>query len=386
MARKPRKDANIDRRGDHAWRIRYTLDGKRHSVTVKGSKEEARAKWNEIKTKIDKGAHVPPNMTTFADWVPQYLALVEAKRRNARTSEGYGHKLKYSLDAFGTKPLQKLRASDIDRLTSMLKGRVSERTRRHIFIVTKACLAAAVRKGLIERNPADRAEGVDVDEADVGDTLPSEEFASFLEGFENHPLKSIVTVALRTGARRNEILAIRHSDIDYSAAILRIARSVERTAAHGTRFKTPKSGKAREIAVDGELLGLFKRERERLARIITRVSDDAPVELSLVKIPDDALVFYATPRDGPLRFDRPRDGAEISKQFRRHATKLGRPRLRFHDLRGSHETALLDAGVPVHVVAARCGHSPAMLLKVYAERTQSADVKAASALESIFKR
>lgn len=384
MARKPRKDANIDQRGERSWRIRYTCDGKRYSVTVKGSKGDARTKWNEIKTKIDRGAHLPPSAVTFSEWVPQYLALVEAKRRNARTAEGYGHKLKYALAAFGDRPLQKLRAGDIDQLTTGLKDKVSERTRRHVFVVTKACLAAAQRKGLIERNPADNAEGVDVDDPDVGETLPSEAFADFLAGFAGHPLENIVTVALRTGARRNEILAIRHSDVDYAASVLKINRAVERTTAYGTRFKLPKSGKAREIAIDSELLDLFRREREKLARIIADVAADAPVNLSLVKIPDDALVFYATPRGGPLRFDRPRDGAEVSKQFRRQATKLGRPRLRFHDLRGSHETALLDAGVPVHVVAARCGHSPAMLLKAYAERTQSADAKAASALERIF--
>jgi integrase len=52
----------------------------------------------------------------------------------------------------------------------------------------------------------------------------------------------------------------------------------------------------------------------------------------------------------------------------------------FHDLRGSHETALLDAGVPVHVVAARCGHDPAVLLRSYAKRTKKADTDAADAI------
>jgi integrase len=58
------------------------------------------------------------------------------------------------------------------------------------------------------------------------------------------------------------------------------------------------------------------------------------------------------------------------RQFYAKADALGYPKLRFHDLRGSHETALLDAGMAVHVVAARCGHSPAMLLSTYAKRTQ----------------
>jgi integrase len=57
--------------------------------------------------------------------------------------------------------------------------------------------------------------------------------------------------------------------------------------------------------------------------------------------------------------------------------------LRFHDLRASHETILLDKGVPVHVVAKRCGHDPAMLLRVYAKRTRKADQAAASVIETL---
>jgi hypothetical protein len=55
----------------------------------------------------------------------------------------------------------------------------------------------------------------------------------------------------------------------------------------------------------------------------------------------------------------------------------------FRVLRGSHETALLDAGVPVHVVAARCGHEPAVLLRNYAKRTKKADASAAAAISAL---
>jgi hypothetical protein len=44
---------------------------------------------------------------------------------------------------------------------------------------------------------------------------------------------------------------------------------------------------------------------------------------------------------------------------------------------------LLDAGVPVHVVAARCGHDPAILLRSYAKRTRKADTSAASVIGNI---
>lgn len=69
----------------------------------------------------------------------------------------------------------------------------------------------------------------------------------------------------------------------------------------------------------------------------------------------------------------------------RKAARLGFKGMRVHDLRGAHETALLDAGTPVHVVAARCGHDPAVLLRAYAKWTRKADTSAADAIAVLSK-
>ena len=79
----------------------------------------------------------------------------------------------------------------------------------------------------------------------------------------------------------------------------------------------------------------------------------------------------------PFTFTEPRRPRYVGKEFVRRARKLGFKKLRFHDLRGRHETMLLDAGALVHVVAARCGHDPATLLRSYAKRTKKADTSAA---------
>lgn len=76
----------------------------------------------------------------------------------------------------------------------------------------------------------------------------------------------------------------------------------------------------------------------------------------------------------------------MTREFSRKAAALGYPALRFHDLRVSHETLLLDAGVPVHVVAARAGHDPAVLLRVYAKRTRTAETSAAPLIGNLFRR
>jgi hypothetical protein len=63
----------------------------------------------------------------------------------------------------------------------------------------------------------------------------------------------------------------------------------------------------------------------------------------------------------------------VSLAFDKHLIKLGTypEALRLHDLRGSHQAALLDRGIGLHVVAASCGHLPATLLKAYAKRTKN---------------
>ena len=101
----------------------------------------------------------------------------------------------------------------------------------------------------------------------------------------------------------------------------------------------------------------------------------------------NALIF-PVPVRGKRDFDltRPRNPRHVTRDFTRKAAALGYPAFRFHDLRVTHETLLLDAGVPVHVVAARAGHDPAVLLRIYAKRTRKADTSAASVIATLFKR
>jgi integrase len=96
--------------------------------------------------------------------------------------------------------------------------------------------------------------------------------------------------------------------------------------------------------------------------------------LSLVKLPEDALMFPNAPGPGePFSLTNPRNPNNTSRRIKAVFCRLGFPELRLHDLRGTHETLLLDAGVPLHTVAARGGHDPAVLLKRYAKRTKKAD-------------
>jgi integrase len=108
---------------------------------------------------------------------------------------------------------------------------------------------------------------------------------------------------------------------------------------------------------------------------------DANVDLSLVRLPDDWLMFPAP--DG--EFHEPRHPDSVTKQFTKRAKKILGFGIRLHDLRVSHGTWLLDRGEPVHVVAKRLGHDASVLLRNYAKRTQSGDEKAAETIGQMTK-
>lgn len=173
-------------------------------------------------------------------------------------------------------------------------------------------------------------------------------------------------------------MALRWSDFNPINKTLRIERAVEDPEKYGLRIKGPKKeSHKRTITIDDDLVLLLVAEREKHLRIIAGVSDTVSVDLSLVKLPEGALIFPV-----PFTFTELRRPRNVGKEFGRKARKLGF-KMKLHDLRGTHETLLLDHGVPVHVVSARCGHDPATLLRNYAKRTRKADTSAAGVIGGI---
>jgi integrase len=352
---------------------------------------EARRELRRLIKSTDDGQHVAPDKLTLVAWVDRWIALqrrgeTDQSRRglvNARTLERYEELLRlHVLPTLGTRPLQRIMPIEIDALYTRLEQRLSPRTVHHAHTVLGACLNAAARKGLLASNPAARAEAPSPGGSDAAKVLDGDQLTALVSGFRGLALDSIVAVAAFTGARRNEILALRWTDFDPPAQTLTIARSLEETKAHGRRFKEPKTARGRRtIAIDDALAGLLSAEREKYLRLVAGVADGATVDLSFVRLPDGALIFPSPGED----ITQPRDARSVTKEFIRRARKLGFPGLRFHDLRGSHETLLLDAGVPVHVVAARCGYDPAILLRTYARRTKKADASAAAVVGALSK-
>jgi integrase len=371
---------SIDRSGENSWRIRYRLNGVRYTKVVEGSKTEAAKELRRLLHTGDSGQHVAPDRITLGQWVTDWLAL---KKRSIKplTYERYeGILTQHVVPVLGAIPLQKITAPDVDKLYTGLAFGPS--TAQLLHIVLKSCFASAAKKKLRADNPVADAEKPSGEARTDEIILDEDELGRLVQGFRGHSIYLIVAVAAFTGMRRNEILALRWVDVDLNAGMITVCRNVEQTKAHGRRIGTPKSKAGhRTFQIDPGLVDRLRKERDLALRIVAGIPDGVEVDLSLVRLPGEALVCPALGAD----LTAIRGPAGVSNAFFTHARRLGFQDISLHDLRASHETALLDKGVPVHVVAKRCGHDPAMLLRVYARRTKKADANAANVIGTLMK-
>ncbi|MEH2501558.1 integrase [Bradyrhizobium sp. AZCC 1578] len=381
-------DGGIDQRGENVYRLRYRIGGKRFTKTIHGTLGEARKELRALIRAGDTGDHVDPNKLTVSQWIDRWIEAGapgrKKKKVGQRTLERYEQLLNTHVKpAIGDQALQQLRAAAIDELYASLEGKIAPRTAHHVHVVLGAALGTAHRTRLIAVNPMahvqqvpnpDAVQPADDEADDLGEGLEETELAALIAGFKaSSSLFCIVALAAASGARRNELLALRWTDLDIEKKKLRIERALEQTKKFGIRIKPPKTKRGfRTIDLDDATLAILLVERAKHQRLLSGVPDGTDVDLTLVRLPPKAFLFPAVPERGEdINLTAPRNPRNFSKEFARRASVLGFGSTRFHDLRGIHATALLDAGIPVHRVAERIGDDPAVLLRNYAKRKRA---------------
>jgi integrase len=386
---------SIEQRGPDRFRLTHYVGGKRHREWVNGTRSDANRRLRELTARADAGEHVPGSRITLEAWAAEWLSLLargEASgmrrkgRVTPRTRERYQELLaSYVLPTLGGCPIQKLTPTQIDHVYIELEQRLSSATVRHLHTALKACLATAVRKGVLASNPAGRADAPRKVDPEVGRALSVEEVTRLLAGFTGTVYHPIVATAVMTGARLSELLALTWSNVNFAANTITICRAIERTKEFGTVVKEPKSWRGkRTISIDPALTAILKAQHTQHLRLRVGVSEQAVVSLSAVRLAVEALVFPSgSVHGGRFDFARIRNARGLTKATRRKFRKLGFAGLRFHDLRVTHATALLDSGVPVHTVAQRLGNRPDILLRAYAKRASTADEHTNRALAAL---
>jgi integrase len=170
-----------------------------------------------------------------------------------------------------------------------------------------------------------------------------------------------------TGLRRGEVLGLRWKDVDLDAGRISVRQAVV-AVAYEVLTSTPKNHQARVVDLDEGTVRQLRRHRERQAADRAEWGEDYR----------DAGLVFAKEDGSPIH------PHTFSQAFERLVAKSGLPRIRLHDLRHTHASIALQAGVPVKVISERLGHeSPAFTLKQYAHVIPGMQAEAASLISSV---
>ena len=319
--------------------------------------------------------------------VTDYLtAWLDRQRTQLRpsTAESYRNMLSaYALPHLGELELRAVDHLRLERLYGMLLDRggrggkpLSIRTVRYTHAVLHRAFEHAVLDGLLDDNPAARARPPKVDP--VADELDEpmqvwdgEQARVFLRHVEHAPLGELWTLALCTGLRRSELLGLRWEDVDLEAAQLTVRRSL--TCADDTpRLLGTKTSRNRTMGLDPLAVAALERRRRQQAADEREAGDTWANRWGLV----------FTTCDG-----RPHRPVDVSHAFARLVSELPLPRIRLHDLRHTHATLLIQAGIAPKVVAERLGHAEvATTLDIYSHVLPAMDAEAVAAIGAVLNR
>jgi len=339
------------------------------------TKAEAERELARLVNDAHTGAYVEPEKMSVAEYLRFWLGDIRS-RVAPTTFHRYEIIVeRHLIPALGKHQLQKLHPAHIqayyrDALENGRrdgKGGLSKRTVLHHHRVLHEALEHAVQLQMLARNPADAVKPPRPERKEMR-VLDKDEIERLLETARRSRYYIPILLAIATGMRRGEILALRWEDVDLEGGRISVRQTLVKTG-DGLQFTDPKTDRSRRVIRIGPLVVQALRRHR---------AQQAQEKLRLGPAYQDRGLVCAQANGKPY------DPAEFSKAFTSLAKRAGFPDLRFHDLRHSHATLLLRDGTPIKAVAERLGHaSAAFTLDTYGHSLPDMQEAAARVVDAL---
>ena len=311
-------------------------------------KTEAEARLTQEKQAGADGAFVEPSALTVGQFLEgEWLESLAAEGLTRNTVLAYTVHVKQRIvPQLGTIPLQKLSTRDVTRFATHMaskpggRGRVlSAGTRHQALVVLHKALGAAVRAGYIRTNPAHGVKRPRVRRKQM-QTWSAEELRAFLETTKGSRLYPLWRFLAQTGLRRGEALGLMVDALDLEAGKV-IIRRQRSTAGYEVQEGPLKTDAGRSVSLDAGTVAVLREQLER----------------QLEDAKEWGEAWRATGHVFTRENGEPWHPDRITKLFDQAVAGAPVPRIRLHDLRHTHATLALRAGVHVKVVSERLGHA-----------------------------
>ena len=359
---------------------RHPVTGKRVDVsrTFRGGQRAASKALAQLVADSDElraeafGEHQGDDAMTVAELLDRWQQLRAAEWSPTTANEHAGTVRRWIVPHIGDVRVVDLRRARIEdfyatvaRTGSKDGGPLSATSVRKIHTVLHAALEDAVALELIAGNPSTKARRPKVTKHDA--RVPSLAEIRRAIDLADPDMAVLIRVAIATGARRGELVALRWSDVDEDNATLHVQRSIVQLPGRPFEEKRTKTGAAAVLAIDAGTVDALRAHRRR--------RQEQWLQLGLGRIRQSDYLWL----DKDLRSPMPPD--RVTYRWRTLADRAGLTGVRLHDLRHAAATHMVAAGIDIRTVAGRLRHaSPAMTLDVYAGRDLNADRAAATLL------
>jgi len=339
----------------YAIRVPDPKTGKKKPQWVGGFKTESEAKKARDKARVlvANGAYVAPTKLTLEEFLTYWMEL-HSQSLKPKTTEGYlGVIKRYINPRLGKMQVTQIRPSHLQKFYSEISENggengqpLSARTVSYSAAILKKAFGYAVDiEGILTVNPALKVP-VPRGTPKQNEPYSPNQIRVLLEEFSKHRLYALFRLAVYSGARKGELLALQWSDLDIESMKLTISKN--RIYINGANLvqNSTKGGEGRRtIPLDPETIEILRDHRRK----------QLENRLSLGNLWQETGYIFVTELGLPIDYGTP------TQLFTRVRKRLGLPDQRFHDLRHFHATQLLRAGTPLHVVAQRLGHRDAMV-------------------------
>lgn len=352
------------------------------NTQVSGTREAAE---NELARQLALRPSRPNAMSRFSDYIEWWLAAAVEPCLRPKTARDYrGHLARYALPSIGEVQLGHLDPVELQSVYSGLLARhLSPRTIRYTHSVLHAALEQAKIWKLISENPA-AGLALPRNKRREFQVLTPEEASRFFAAASVDPDGLVLVVALATGLRPSEYLALRRRDFDRDRNTFTVERTIERVPRRQIDGGPPVPGRwksdetkrplsCRTVSVPAEVAS-------RVAGLLDRQADLFDRKHMGAKGVETEELIFRTPRGKPVH-----ERNLVQRVFKPLLQRAGLLELRLYDLRHSFATLALRAGTPARLVSEQLGHrSVAFTLHTYGHVLEETRGEVAQSLSDIF--
>ncbi len=398
--RRGNREGSIAQRKDGRWQAQVSLgDGRRRAV-YGPTREAAADAMAKLIVEVNGGAIVPGGKLTVAAWMTSWLEGVKGTVK-PRTWDRYHQLLTaHAIPTIGKVALTRLSPERLERLyREKVESGLSPRTVHHLHTVLGTALEKALKRRKVAQNVARLADPPRVGRYKPRPLTP-EQCKAFLAAAAEDRFAALYTLAVYTGARLGELLALSWNHVDLDTGTIEITGTLQRQASDGKRpgalvieeTKTERSNRTLRLApaaVDALRRHGVHQLEERLEAgsawadtgLVFVSEIGTPVESANLRRRSFWPILARVGLAETITTTETRKRRGKSVKVKRETL---RPLVRFHDLRHSTAIMLLKAGEPVSIVSAVLGHArTSTTTDVYGHVLEELTGSAAARLEGL---